>query len=297
MSIREKLGDVDILVVTDEGTPNLTGPTRFYQTRVIGHGVGKARNVMALYAYQKGYDCLIYMDGHMKILSDNLHQICMSDIGQPRIVVMENAQFPLNRLLPLIPNWSKYTLGSFLEKKTWKWGYIYSTVTRKTVMTTEPCYSISRRVIEALLQAQGEVTSSHYWGKESFDLTVSASRLGFEITIYPNLSVGHMYKVGSPSWSSRFLEKNCVNEPFCGVLSGSVYHNGIKWSDCVYALKHYHDISNLPVDSAICNLVRVYDERAVRSIKSFNAVAKYDLDTVYQKLQAFLTNASYGFVN
>jgi len=271
MSIREKLGDVDILVVTDEGTPNLTGPTRFYQTRVIGHGVGKARNVMALYAYQKGYDCLIYMDGHMKILSDNLHQICMSDIGQPRIVVMENAQ--------------------------WKWGYIYSTVTRKTVMTTEPCYSISRRVIEALLQAQGEVTSSHYWGKESFDLTVSASRLGFEITIYPNLSVGHVYKVGSPSWSSRFLEKNCVNEPFCGVLSGSVYHNGIKWSDCVYALKHYHDISNLPVDRAICNLVRVYDEHAVRSIKSFNDVAKYDLDTVYQKLQAFLTNASYGFVN
>jgi len=299
MSIREKLGkDVDILIVTDEDSPVLYAPTNVMQARVKGHGVGKARNVAGYYAYYNKYDCLVYMDAHMLILSDNFLDICKSKIGQPKIVVADipNNPFLKHKIPPRVDR-TRYNLGSFLDKDTWKWGYIYSTLINKTVMTTEPSYSITRDVIEALIQTQGKLTLAEYWGKESFDLTVSAARLGYTIDIYPHIEIAHVYKVGSPSWSSRFTKTECKNEPFCGILSGSVYHNGIKWGDCVYALKHYHDISRLPVDRSVCEKVKIYDHDAMARIRQFNSMAKYTLDDVYKKLSEFLTGASYGFVN
>ncbi len=191
LSIREKLGkDVDILIVTDEGTPTLSVPTKAYQTHVQGHGVGKARNAAGLYAYYNKYDCLIYMDSHMMIISDDYLRICNSKIGHPKIVLAEIYDGPMKDILkyiipPMIDR-NRYTLSSFLDKNTWRWAYIYSTMTNKTVMTTEPSYALSREVIEALIQAQGKLTLAEYWGKESFDLTISAARLGYTIDIYPN---------------------------------------------------------------------------------------------------------------
>ena len=249
LSIREKLGkDVDILIVTDENSPILSVPTKVYQTRVQGHGVGKARNAAGLYAYYNKYDCLIFMDSHMIIISDDYLKICNSKIGHPKIVLAEIYDGPMKDILkyiipPMIDR-NRYTLSSFLDRDTWRWAYIYSTMTNKTVMTTEPSYALSREVIEALIQAQGKLTLAEYWGKESFDLTISAARLGYTIDIYPTIEIAHIYKVGSPSWSSRFTETRCVHEPYCGILTGSVYHNGIKWGDCVFALKHYSDITD-----------------------------------------------------
>ena len=301
LSIREKLGrDVDILIVTDQDAPTLTVPTNAYQARVLGHGVGKARNLAAYFAYRNKYDCLIFMDSHMLILSDNFLKICQSKIGQPKTVVAENYSGPLKDIVKFFVrpkvNRSSYTLGSFLDKDTWKWAYIYSTVSRKTVMTTEPSYSVSYSVIEALIQAQGKYTLAEYWGKESFDATVSAARLGFDIDIYPDVEVAHVYKVGSPSWGSRFTKTDCRNEPFCGVLQGSVYNNGIRWGDCVYALKHYTDIDRLPVDHYVCELVKVYDRDAMARIASFNQYAKYSLNDVYKRLAEYLKDATWGFV-
>ena len=302
LSIREKLGkDVDILIVTDENSPVLTVPTKAYQTRVPGHGIGKARNAAGLYAYNNKYDCLIFMDSHMIVLSDDFLKICKSKIGQPRIVVAENYTGPFKEILKyLIPpriDETKYTLGSFLDKYTWRWAYIYRSATNKTVMTTEPSYSVRREVLEALIQAQGKPTLAEYWGKESFDLTVSAARLGYSIDIYPDIKIAHIYKVGSPSWSSRFTNTVCVHEPFCGILSGSVYLNGIKWGDCVFALKHYSDISRLPVDKQICELVKKYDKDAMMRIRSFNSYAKYTLDDVYKRLEEYLIGAMWSFVS
>ena len=301
LSIREKLGrDVDIIIVTDEDAPPLTVPTNAYQARVLGHGVGKARNLAAYFAYRNKYDCLIFMDSHMLILSDNFLKICQSKIGQPKIVTAETYNGPLKEFLkyfirPTVDR-SRYTLGSFLDKYTWRWAYIYSTVSRKTVMTTEPSFSLSYDVIEALFQAQGKLTLAEYWGKENFDATVSAARLGFDIDIYPDVEIAHMYKVGSPSWSSRFTKTECRNEPFCGILQGSVYLNGIKWADCVYALKHYNDIDRLPVDHYVCELVKAYDRDAMTRIAMFNTYAKYSLDDVYKMLNEYLKGASYSFV-
>jgi len=302
LSIREKLGkDVDILIITDENTPTLSVPTKAYQTRVQGHGVGKARNAAGLYAYYNKYDCLIYVDSHMIIISDDYLKICNSKIGHPKIVLAEIYNGPMKDILKyIIPptiDRSRYTLSSFLDKDTWRWAYIYSTMTNKTVMTTEPSYALSREVIEALIQAQGKLTLAEYWGKESFDLTISAARLGYTIDIYPTIEIAHIYKVGSPSWSSRFTETKCIHEPYCGVLSGSVYHNGIKWGDCVFALKHYSDISKLPVDKNVCEKVKKYDTDAMARIRQFNKSAKYTLDDVYRKLSEFLMGASYGFVS
>ncbi len=36
----------------------------------------KARNIAGYYAYYNKYDCLVYMDAHMLILSDNYLDIC-----------------------------------------------------------------------------------------------------------------------------------------------------------------------------------------------------------------------------
>ena len=301
LSIRDKLGkDVDILIATDENAPALMVPTNAFQTRVRGHGVGKARNAAGQIAYERKYDCLIFMDSHMTVLSDDFLKICGSKIGQPKIVLAEIYNGVLKNVLkyviPPMVDRNRYTLGSFLDKNTWKWAYIYNTMFNRTVMTTEPSYAVNRDVIEALIQAQGKVTLGEYWGKESFDLTVSAARLGYTIGIYPGIEIAHIYKIGSPSWSSRFTETRCVNEPFCGVLTGSVYHNGIKWGDCVYALKHYPTIDGLPVDKTVCELVKRYDVDAMARIRQFNSYARYSLDDVYKRLEQYLTGASWSYV-
>ena len=305
LSIKEKL-DADIAVAVDEGVSMLTGPIRFYQLWTVGHGVGKARNVLGLFALRQGYDCLIYMDSHVLVLSDNLEKICKSDLGNPKIVVVESRHFPsfLRWAEPFFysvtspqVNYNAFTLSSFLEKQKWKWAYIYELPSRKTVMTTEPVFSVSRRVLEALVQAQEVPTLAYYWGKENFDLTVSAARLGYDMTVYPEVVVGHVYKVGSPSsWSDRFKVTECRNEPFCGLLSGSVYGNGIKWADCVYAIKHYGSYWGLPVDYHVCDLVVKHDVDSIRRSIQFNAYAKYTLDQVYERLNTYLIGAKYVFL-
>lgn len=299
-NIRERFGkDVDILIATDEDVPPVSipdGTQPIYQVRVPGHGVGKARNAIALYAYYNKYDCVIFMDAHMYIVTDNLLKICSVSMGQPKISLIKNSPEDISSIKL---DRSSYTLSSFLDRYTWRWAYINYTATRKTVMTTEPAHSVHRRVIEALVQAQGKLTLPDYWGKEVFDIGISAYRLqGYDITIFPEVEVAHVYKVGSPSWSKRFKVTECKNEPFCGILKGSVYNNGIMWGDAVFALKHYteNEIKRLPVKKDIVELVKRYDKDAMMRIKAFNSYAKYTLDDVYRKLSQYLIGASYYYV-
>ena len=307
-SIWHTLGkDVDVIVVTDEGVPPLYLPMPvdrykpIFQANVVGHGVGKARNVAGMFAYKNKYDCLIFMDSHMIILSDDFLKICKSKLGQPRIVVAEARWSPVMTIdqyfMSMKINYDLFTLGSFLHKKTWQWAYIIATETRKTVMTTEPSFSISYDVIEALIQAQGKLTLADYWGKENFDMTVSAARLGYDMDIYPEVSIAHVYKdEKAPFWKIRFKSEDCKHEPYCGILQGSVYLNGIIWGDCVYALKHYDNIDDLPVNKDVCELVKEYDPDAMMRIKMFNEHAKYSLDDVYRRLDEYLKGGEYVWV-
>ena len=272
-----------------------------YQANVVGHGVGKARNVAGMFAYKNKYDCLIFMDSHMIILSDDFLKICKSKLGQPRIVVAESKWSPLMTIEQFFNSikidTNRYTLGSFLHKKTWRWAYIFTTKKKKNVMSTEPSFSISYDVIEALIQAQGKLTLADYWGKESFDMTVSAARLGYDMDIYPDVSIAHVYKnEKSLSWRMRFREGECKHEPYCGVLQGNTYLNGIAWADCIYALKHYDSIDDLPINKDVCELVKKHDPDAMRRIKMFNEHAKYSLDDVYRRLDEYLEGAEYVWV-
>ncbi len=285
--------NADILVATDYDAPTLSFPIRnIKQTRVPGRGIGKAINACATYFLKNKYDCLIIIDGHM-VVPDNLLTLCKSNMGTAKVYIAEFKK-KLFGGYTLEEKRNSFTLSSFLDKNTWDWYYVDETKSRKTVMTTEPCISANRKVVEDLLSIQGVLTTSYYWGKEKFDFTISAARLGYHIDIYPEVEIGHVYKVGSPSWSSRFKEsaRNCKGDPFCGHVDGSAYEVAIRWGDCAFSLKHYGRFIE-KTDKQICNAFLKYDIDVQNRIKIFNEYAKYSLDDVYKKLNEYMKGAHY----
>jgi len=275
----------EVLVITDRGAPSISLPAGV-QMWAQGRGVGRARNVAAQYALSKD-QCLLFMDSHMVILSDPT-PLCAHTLAQPKIVLVEGK-----------PNkyqvGSGYTLGSFLDKNTWKWGYIYRGL--YTIMTTEPSYAVSPTILQRLIEIQGVYTVVPGWGMESFDPTLSAARLGYVMDIVPEVVIGHVYKVGSPSsWSARAVSTDCTGEPFCGKLGGSVYFNLIKWGKCIYALKHYGRTQGLPVEQDVCSLVPQLDQDTMNRVNAFNQVAPYTIDDVYNFFERALSTMSWSWV-
>ena len=309
----------DVVLVTDYGVGKIrTFDPEVPQIEPVGMGVGRARNAGIMYGLQHGYDCLIFSDSHMllqdyaekqirylqvdqSIIPDNIEKLCNYKLAQPAITAVDVKSGKLVE--------GAAVLGDFLDEWTWQWHYILKTTTRKSITSTQPMFSMQRDTAEAIVSANGGIyTQCLYWGKENFDPTISAARLGIDMDLVPEVKVGHVYKIGSPKgWKKRFsLQKTFWlkdidrYEPWYGKYQPeSPYLFGIQFSDAVYALKHYGTLAGDPSDDVIYRLpvdrtalsIASQVDWIMKSIREFNKNAKYTRHQVYERLATYLVGA------
>ena len=269
----------DVLLVTDNGVKKITTFSDTPQLVTDGMGVGRARDAGVKWGVKNGYDCLIFSDSHMIV--PDVSTLCDHDLAQPQVeAVGANSS----------------VVGDFLGEWDWKWYYISRTVTKRNIMTTEPMFSLTRDVAEALISANGGwYTPVFYWGKENFDPTLSATRLGFQLDLVPEVKVGHVYKEGSPKgWRRRFVLQGIDrNEPWYNkIIVKSPYMFSISFGDAIHAIRHYNDqeIKRLLLDKTALQLAR---ETWGQSAKEFERNAKYTRRQAYQLLEKYLEGAEY----
>ncbi len=286
-SFRSYLGrDVDVLVVTDEGTVYLNGTKegRFMQTWVPGFGVGKALNAIAYYAVRRKYDVLLKTDGHV-LVAHGIEKLLDKRMSQPRVTAVEKPSNLVADILstPRINPGGDYNI--YLEKDDWRWGYILETNTYKSIMTAEPVFEIKVEALEALIEVQGEVTMYHYWGKEEFDLTFSTYRLlGWDMDLVKDALVAHVYKVGTPSSWTRRMRMPAQREPFYPYMKPNEesYIVSMQWGDVIYSLKHYNKCLPM-VRRDFCEIIMNKDSIMAR-IREFNKNARIDTERAYEVL-------------
>jgi hypothetical protein len=280
----QKYGDV--IFVTDGYVGKVRAEGK--QLWIKGFGVGKARDAGVKYGVKNGYDCMIFIDSHM-LIRDNIVKLCNYKIAQPRVVAVEGGKFKDD---------GGGVWGDFLGEWDWHWYYIFYSPSRKDIMATQPSQSISLDVAEAVISANnGWWTQCWYWGKEIFDPTLSATRLGFDVDLVPDVAVAHVYKEGSPKgWKKRFeMRRIDVYEPWYGVVKPlSPYSFSIAYGDAVYALKHYeeHELPRLRLDPQALYVAR--NNEIMQSLKEFNKNAKYTRRQAYEKLAKYLEGANYA---
>lgn len=288
LSFRRAYGrDLDVLVVTDEGTVMLNGAYegRFKQGWVPGFGVGKAINYCAYYAVKMGYTHMIKADGHMLMLK-NPWGLIRRNMTVPKTHAIERApSLDVDVKLDISQqpiNYSAVHLNIWLNKDNWRWAYVLSTRSHKTIMSADPMQVIPAELLETLISVQGEVTPCHYWGKELFDTTLSAFRLTkVDMDIVDSTVVAHLYK---SSVKTGFQERNkqrCIREPFCEYITPGtdVWLYSIMWGDCVFALKHYDSLPPF-VRKDICERV-MSKEYIMEKIREFKKNAVLSLDEAY----------------
>ncbi|MEM4048848.1 MAG: glycosyltransferase family A protein [Zestosphaera sp.] len=278
----------DVVLVTDAGVKTIRTYSDVPQIEPDGMGVGRARDLGIKYGLKHGYDCLIFSDSHM-IIPPDIERLCSYKIAQPAVAAVDVKRGKVLR--------SGEVIGDFLGEYDWYWYYIFQSQTKKDIMSTQPMFSFSRDVAEALVSYNnGWFTQCLYWGKENFDPTLSASRIGVDLDLV-DVRVGHVYKEGSPKgWRKRFVLQNIdKREPWYGkVTPKSPYMFGITFADAVFALKHYEDDMHMiqrGIDPTALKVAKETDW-IMKSIKEFNKNARPRHES-YERLQSYLQGASY----
>ena len=223
----ESSGVGDAVLVLDEDARVPWAAELGHVVRVEGFGIGKALDAGFRYALGLGAEWVVKCDAHVRF-------------EEPLPPLLETYE-PLKRyvLLPGIRPWGSGVVewGVCLDYDTWEWRHWNYRPWRLLPHATEPVLVFHRSLVERLLSLQGRAFAVPYWGKESFDATLTLARMGHPVLAVPRPVVEHRYK---QSWPEVRLRRRCT-EPWCPELrpGESAYVASMGIGDAVYALRHY----------------------------------------------------------
>jgi len=299
-SLRRFIGSRDELVlIIDEGT-NWVGkefvPAGRSSIVTVKVGVGRAREACYL---STSNDILMYMDSHVFVDVDphKYVEYMSRDVGVlvPRVCIWRD----LDVLDP-----KTYADGSYFTFYTQRWVYIYNYSGKPVDIlgSNEPVYFVRRELLNRLRKLRG-ITYLPYWGKEIYDVTISAWRLGYRVINVPIAGFYHLWRPSFPK--GRFTDYGMYRfEPWINDIS-SINANPFTMSICInnwlYVLMHYSDEELEEAMESIIKGMGCYHKIAIplirkyfnRYIEAFKSHRLPPLKTVYSRFSRRYSNVWY----
>jgi hypothetical protein len=228
----ETSGAGDAVLVLDEHARVPWAEGLGHVVRAQGSGLGRALDAGFRYALQLGAEWIVKSDAHVRY-------------REPVAAVLsEGWAAELGRRYALQPGiapvgWGAVEYGAYLDYETWEWRWNWEPW-RALPCATEPVLIFHRSLVEEVLRWQPWVFAVPYWGKESFDLTLTLARIGHPVLAVPRPVVEHRYKESWPEERLRRWEESCA-EPWRAELEPgeNPYFASIRIGDAIFALRHY----------------------------------------------------------